>query len=555
MGISKTKRLLALFTSVMLLTLVACNNSSGSSDPDKEDEKPTPTTPSGGSGGGSGSGSGGNGGNNAATGLKSITNPITFEITIPANTEQMDVIRQKVNSDGSAIQNAPKKMIATIGFDANAPDRTTERTVTFTDLFGLEKDSHYKYWIHRLDFNTGYDAEEVLDTKQASYNGLAQPDLKAANDAAYPRIHLTGDLNSGMNMHLENKNAITFVYHNNEDLDYWNICMQYNWSYGAYFDKDREDSPLDNNDWNNKLREGENYLTEFSAKLKFKDDIDFIRVFYYEPKELDPKIQKGIWKNPTYFPPVVTNGHNSGSPSSVALKFTLPPDIVDLNIQRRIKPAIDNVWDLSYDCDETIGRLSEEYFEEKFLDDNHSIGFYDNYDFEDATVTYQYRAVLRLKDTYEMREAPLGEVQNQNLYSSGWQLHQPPEWGGSPAFEWDPTTETLTIVTQPYLKTAVDFDIAIAYSNENGPGGFWPVFKYYKSASDPKTISSVKIESWNDLGNNYTLHADNYYLVVYEQAGGKEGVLGGGIATFRQLNINTLKQQTVGNGDIRILTK
>ena len=141
----------------------------------------------GGSGGTGGSGAGGSGGGGATTNpYASITNPITLDISVPANTQSLDVIRRRVNENHSPIQGEDWKMIASYFFEATASDYATARSKTYKDYYEVVNGYYYEYKMNVRTITNTIGTESSLGYHQATYAGLQAPDL---NTSAYPEIH------------------------------------------------------------------------------------------------------------------------------------------------------------------------------------------------------------------------------------------------------------------------------------------------------------------------------------------------------------------------------
>ena len=488
----------------------------------------------GGSGGTGGSGAGGSGGGGTTTNpYTSITNPITLDISVPANTQSLDVIRRRVNENHSTIQGEDWKMIASYWFEATASDYATARSKTYKDYYEVVNGYYYEYKMNvRTDTNTN-GTETSLGYHQATYAGLQAPDLKTT-DNAYPEIHF--DSQNGRKMKLLNKDNIDFIFHNSETMNNWTLTMHYNYfNYCAWFNGSKDAESITDEAWN-KFTTHENKLNEFYIKIQFQNE-DYARIFYKDPASLDhQKIDEKIVRLPE------VNHTNK----TVKIRVRIQPGTRDLNIQRREKPANDTGWAQSYDSTETVGRLTEDQFTARKKDGDY-LEFIDKWGLLDNKI-YQYRYTYRTGNDFTWHEIPLGELHNESLTPNDGRV-TPGMDTISPT--WQDSTQTLTISSSPTFVGSISgqsissspFDIALSYTKSGGGGGFWPVFKF--NITSP--VTGVSVTSENNLGSTYTLDATDSALIIYDDEGGQNG--NGGIAHFFKMGIEKIHENS------RTLTK
>ncbi len=495
MGISKTKRLLALFTSVMLLTLVACNNSSGSSDPDKEDEKPdtTTTTPS-----------------NTPTpipdGGTSVDDPIKLTFSIPAGTDNIEIQRRTVNESRK-----PTGEFYSILYKElyKEPDYNTKRDLTFTDIYGFIKDSCYEY---RIILNQDWDNISSTQNQfiKAGYNGLVRPEFKVTNNA-YPDIKYYQDQHA---FKLNNKNDVDFDFKNNEKCEYWEIELSYNNRTWINFNKYSNSPYSEPTSLRDSLDTGINKLTYVALRFYFDGD-EVTRIFPYSVDEIDNnKIGKTVFKNPEAF---YESSNPNNNNSYIYIKFEWPEEarekrLEELNIQRR--PTSQQNWDVDLDKDrvgfldgeDIVTRSKEGIFE-----------FKDKYNFEDHA-DYDYRVVFLYRDNdndqnWKTGVMPLG-TEKTLTKGKDWDLDAEP----SITYENDELTieayrhfksgNALLPITESTQKVSV----FLLCKNKWGDGGFYPTFTYDLKGGN--SVTSARVEG---LGDNYKLNVVQFNIRFYEE--------------------------------------
>lgn len=498
------------------------------------------SSPSGSDGGGSGSGGAGSGGAGGAGGsaggattnpYASITNPITLAISVPANTQSLDVIRRRVNENHSPIQGEDWKMIASYWFEATASDYATARSKTYKDYYEVVNGYYYEYKMNvRTDTNTN-GTETSLGYHQATYAGLQAPDLKTT-DNAYPEIHF--DSQNGRKMKLLNKDNIGFIFHNSETMNNWTLSMHYNYfNYCAWFNGSKDAESITDEAWN-KFTTHENKLHEFYIKIQFQNE-DYARVFYKDPASLNhQKIDEKIVKFPEVNP----------TDKTVKIRVRIQPGTRDLNIQRRVKPTNDTGWNQSYDNEETVGRLTEDQFTARKKDGDY-LEFIDKWGLQDNKI-YQYRYTYRTGNDLTWHEIPLGELHNESLApNDGTVTPSMPTiqliWlASNQTLEINPTTSIGGSISGQSIASS-PFDVALSYTKHGGGGGFWPVFK---KNTQPE-VTQVTVPS--NLGSTYTLDATDSALIIYDDEGGQNG--NGGIAHFFKMGVEKIHENS------RTLTK
>ena len=503
-----------LFTSLFF----SCSN--GSSDSGGSDPTTTPATNNPGGGGGGGSGGGGTTTNPYAN----ITNPITLDISVPANTQSLDVIRRRVNENHSTIQGEDWKMIASYFFEATASDYATARSKTYKDYYEVVNGYYYEYKINVRTVTNTNGTETSLGYHQATYAGLQAPDLKTT-DNAYPEIHF--DSQNGRKMKLLNKDNIGFIFHNSETMNNWTLTMHYNYfNYCAWFNGSKDAESITDEAWN-KFTTHENKLNEFNIKIQFQNE-DYARIFYKDPASLDhQKIDEKIVR----FPEV--NSTNK----TVKIRVRIQPGTRDLNIQRREKPANDTGWAQSYDSEETVGRLTEDQFTARKKDGDY-LEFIDKWGLQDNKI-YQYRYTYRTGNDLTWHEIPLGELHNESLAPDDGRVTP---GMATKTLLWQ--NSTLEIALGQSIASS-PFDIALSYTKRGGGGGFWPVFKF--NIPNHTDVTAVSVTSENNLGSTYTLDATDSALIIYDDAGGQNG--NGGIAHFFKMGVEKIPENS------RTLTK
>lgn len=542
MQLKKAKFLSFILAVVFMLCtsmITSCSSPSGSDGGGSSSSSSSGgSSGSGGAGGAGAGGAGGSGGGGTTTNpYASITNPITLDISVPANTQSLDVIRRRVNENHSTIQGEDWKMIASYWFEATASDYATARSKTYKDYYEVVNGYYYEY---KMNVRTGTNTngtETSLGYHQATYAGLQAPDLKTT-DNAYPEIHF--DSQNGRKMKLLNKDSIAFTFHNSETMNNWTLTMHYNYfNYCAWFNGSKDIENISDEAWN-KFTSGDNKMNEFYIKIQFQNE-EYARVFYKDPASLNhQKIDEKIWKEPEVN---LTN-------KTVSIRVRLQPNTRDLAIQRRFAPVPDNGWPLtqdSFDSTETVGYLSSDQFDARKIDNDY-LEFVDKYGLENDKV-YQYRYVYRSGNDFTLNEMPLGTVYNAALAPTDGRT--PPSFGTAPEFSWAGDSKTLTITNETSVAltggitgeihqgTLYDINIGYVKRNEQNEkvGGFYPIFKL---KNNPAVSSVTVAASFNyGLGNSsYTIDADNYALVIYDDAGVQHGH--GGIAHYIKLNLTIL---------------
>ena len=165
------------------------------------------------------------------------------------------------------------------------------------------------------------------------------------------------------------------------------------------------------------------------------------------------------------------------------------------------------------------GCLSKEIFEGRVKDG--IVHFKDYYGFEKGK-TYQYRALVRVDENWDVIDLPLCEVTptKDSFAKPSFKDDVKPE------FAWNAETQTLTVANSPALDVSAallaewgcgdkyEWAVSSGYLGEKD-GGFWPWFLLKAGDTWNELHTTFNVEDWNNLGDVYSMTANEYYLEIY----------------------------------------
>ena len=386
-------------------------------------------------------------------------NPITFNVTIPANSLYVNIQRREVTKNGSnytQIEGKDWETIANRWIGTNAEDYVQAKTESFTDKYGVQNGKYYEY---RLAIGQDGSSEQTYPSigyHKASYNGAVHPDFTLNN---YPKMKLDWG-EDGVTLKYENHNQdLPLKCYNDETINRWIINLSYAWRWWPFFDKDTSSQTLKYNPDDGEtgfsvLKNGNNHLTSFNLQISISEDDYFNYQFDYDVEnDIDyEKIVESI-SGPVTSPTSEEKGIN--------FTVTTPNSrVVQTHIYRKEDTEDDKKF-------EEVGFYDGYYYEKTFTDYYYEVN---------KTYDYQVRFTLDDWETYTFEW--LGTVEVPENATGLEKLSFETE----PQLEWDAETKTLTLKNDPTLKVLdEDYTWYFAHSyNSNNGGFFWPAFVFNK---------------------------------------------------------------------------
>ena len=446
---------------------------------------------------------------------------ISMEISFPAKLAAINILRREVNNVGKPVNEY--EQVGGQWPKANDSDNFDKaQTKTFIDRYTVQKDHYYEYKAEFYDENWNYKGQQKLGIHLAGKDGYPKPTLSKNN---YPDISVE-ETDKGILLKLNNEDPLNSMDYSTGgtpiwisfNLQYSNGITDFNPWLGSYGTENRT-YLIPTNEWLD-AGTGCYFLNGFCVNNQFEGDY-FDRQFWYDHKTLDSeKIVDALYQAPVEM-------ENGGFEFDIRLPFYYLYQervIQDVYIQCREKPTTDPYNWPPVVAEPAVRKgclgLDSKVFDNRVK--NGKVHFKDYYGFEKGK-TYQYRALVRIDENWDVIEFPLCEVvpTKDSLPTPTFKNDVKPE------FSWDAKTQTLSATNRPVLDISnellaewgcgnnYEWAVSAGYANEKKDAGFWPWFLLKSGDTWNELHTTFSVDDWNSLGNSYTMTACEYYLEIY----------------------------------------
>ena len=443
---------------------------------------------------------------------------IRFNITIPDHVTQARVERREVDLHADPLTDFEE--VGNQWPKANYEDEwEKETTKEFIEHYTVQKGHYYEYRVVFSDENWEEFRTDYYGFHLAGKDANPKPSLATGDN--YPTIKIDWSQPDAMYWELKNENIMDTVNFEGGAKPSWithNLSYS-GWRINVWFGNgDYKVCTYSWDDYNN-LPCGSNELTDFVICSHFGNEYFDARL-RYDVKDLDEeKIDKTVWRVPDELPA-----------GGFKIKFALPWNnevysVHQIFIERREKPSdpsIQYVWPMTPEALTNAGKTRRGFLNESDFDSVIKDGeayFYDYFDIEKGK-EYQFRAVLKVNDNWDLYEIPLGEyVATKSGYTT-------PTFKTKPTFTWD-ENGSLKLTNKPEL--VVDnsvknqwglgndwnYGIGIAYLDpENVKTGYWPGFTLNSNNEIQNDKSDIPDWDKESLKKIKTLVAMEYYVYL-----------------------------------------
>ncbi len=446
-------------------------------------------------------------------------NQISMSISFPERLAAINILRREVDNAGKPVTDY--EQIGWQGPKANDKEHfEIAQTKNFTDRYTVQKDHYYEYKAEFIDEDWNYKGQQNLGIHLAGKDGYPKPVFSESN---YPEI-IVEYTDKGPLFKITNEDALNSMnYSSAEATPFWisfnlwysnGVTDFYPWL-GSYGTANRTFQISNAEFW--AAGTGVYSLQSFCINDQFQGDY-FDRQFWYDVKDLDT--EKIL--------PAINNWPNEMKNGGFELDIKLPfyyynqeKEIQDIYVQCREKPATDPYkWEpVVAEPAVRKGCLSKEIFKGRVKDG--IVHFKDYYGFEKGK-TYQYRALVRVDENWDVIDLPLCEV---TPTKDSFAIPAFKD-GVKPEFNWDAETQTLTATNKPALDVSAallaewgcgdkyEWAVSSGYLGETD-GGFWPWFLLKSGDTWNELYTTFSVDDWNNLGNEYSMTANEYYLEIY----------------------------------------
>ena len=430
----------------------------------------------------------GNGGDSPANGNPTTPatqdvgeNPIKLDVTIPANTRNVDIQRREVTKNGSTytpIEGKDWETIAGRWIGTEAEEFSQTKKKSFTDRYGVHEGKYYEYRL-LIGHEGSSDTFTSLGYHKAGYDGAVHPDFTVQN---YPKMHLDWGNADGLTLIYDNYNQnLPLKCYNDETILSWTINLSYGWRWWTYFDKVTSSQILKWNPGENEtgfsvLKNGNNHLTSFNLSISIPQDDYFRYQFNYDVlNDIDyEKIVESISGRITC---------PSNDVKGINFTVTTPNSrVVQTHIYRKQETEDDTKF-------EEVG-FYDGYFDEKtFIDYYYEAG---------KTYDYQVRFTLDDWSTYTLEW--LGTVK----VPDGVNGLEKPSFKTAPEFHWDAENKKLEITNNPQIAVpenaqsiwGENYTWRVVFTYKFPDDGFWPTFVFDKAHNPDQENTVNTMESW-----------------------------------------------------------